>query len=117
MNTRTNDARGFVDSVVRHLQYSKDSQPHSLEKVRSLLYKMSKKAHSERTARVDSTVPWTQSQKMRLQNCITAFSGQTVELEFGIDPELIGGFRIQMGDWIVDTSLAKQIDEMAGSLL
>jgi F-type H+-transporting ATPase subunit delta len=43
-------------------------------------------------------------------------SGKKVRATFAVDPSLIGGTRVQLGDRLVDTSLATQLQELKRSL-
>jgi F0F1-type ATP synthase delta subunit len=37
-------------------------------------------------------------------------------VENKINPEIVGGLRIQVADWLVDTSIASQLTKLAESL-
>ena len=42
--------------------------------------------------------------------------GHAVECHYSIDASLVGGIKIQVADWIVDSSLATQVATIARSV-
>ena len=54
-----------------------------------------------------------QQLKLNLQNQ----TGKTIELECKVDPKLIGGIKIQLGDKLYDDSIAKQLNNLKLHLL
>lgn len=69
-------------------------------------------ARRERTiARVTAAIPLTASQRDRLQAALTAEHGRQVALHVDIDPEIIGGLRIEIGDSIIDGTIRTRLDE------
>ena len=43
-------------------------------------------------------------------------SGRKIRATFVVDPALLGGAKVQIGDHVIDTSLAAQLHEMAREL-
>jgi len=43
-------------------------------------------------------------------------SGSKVRATFAVDPALIGGAKVQVGDRLIDASLRNQLDELARQL-
>ena len=113
MNTPlTKDARGFVDGVVTYLKSDGRSQA-MVPKVAALFGKVTAKAKKERIAKVESSIALTQSEKNDIQRALTGILDHDVELDCVVHPETLGGFRIQVGDWIVDTTLDSQLKLLA----
>ena len=48
-------------------------------------------------------------QQQRLQAALTNLYGQTVQLSIEVDPELIGGVSVQVGDELIDGTIAHKI--------
>jgi F-type H+-transporting ATPase subunit delta len=70
--------------------------------------------HRERiTALVTAVVPLTEAQRERLTGILTRGYGKQIRLNVELDPELIGGMTIRIGDDIIDGSLATRLGEAA----
>ena len=48
----------------------------------------------------------------KLKKGLSAFSGKNVELDVKEDPELIGGLKVRLGDWVLDSSLQGQLRKL-----
>ncbi|MEK7592497.1 MAG: ATP synthase F1 subunit delta [Patescibacteria group bacterium] len=110
------DAKGFVDGVVGYLSNDRRSQD-SVPKVSELFRKVTAKALKEKTANVETAIVFSASQLALLSQALETLTGHTVELNVRVDPALIAGFRITVGDWVVDTSLSGQLEAMETLLL
>ena len=68
--------------------------------------------HRERlTALVTAVVPLTEAQRERLTAILVRGYGKQIRLNVELDPTLIGGMTIRIGDDIIDGSLASQLAE------
>ena len=54
------------------------------------------------------------AQKM-LAARLKIFAGKDIELEIKVDPELIGGVAVKIGDWVLDSSLRGQLRRLRES--
>jgi F-type H+-transporting ATPase subunit delta len=109
------DARGFVDEVVTYMKGDRRSKS-SLPKVQLLLGKVTAQAKKEKLARVESSVVLTAEEKKTIKNMLEKLIGHEVQLECIVTPDVIGGLRIQVADWIVDTTLKTQLSQLSGLL-
>ena len=105
----TNNARGFVNGVVAYLAKDKKTKRIS-SKVQTLLGKVTATAQKEKTAYVESAVTLTEIEKQLISQMLFKLIGHTVDLECLTTPTVLGGIRIKVADWIVDTTLETQID-------
>lgn len=112
--TLTKDAKGFIEGVVSYLSNEK-SEPAVMPRVATLASKVSAQAKKERFAKVYSVVKLSSDEKKHIARVLTSLLGHGVELESTIDTHLVGGLRIQVADWILDTSLDYQLKEMLSS--
>jgi F-type H+-transporting ATPase subunit delta len=113
--TLTKDAKNLVDGVVSYLK--DDSRSKSVvPKVEKLLGKVTAQARKEKIAKVETGVPLTETEKKNLETLLTRSIGHEVTVLTVVTPEVIGGLRIQVADWIVDTTIQTQIEQMARSL-
>jgi F-type H+-transporting ATPase subunit delta len=111
----TKYARGLVDGVVTFLRG--DSRSKSVApKVERFLGKVTAQARKEKVARVETSVPLTEAEVQSIEAMLAKLIGHPVAVTSVISPEVIGGLRIQVADWIVDTTVQTQLAEMANSL-
>ncbi len=68
-------------------------------------------------ARVVSAAPLTRGQRDRLQRALAARTGQTVELDVSVDPDLLGGAVADVGGLIFDGSLRTQLERLRVGLM
>lgn len=61
---------------------------------------------------VRSAVPLSEAQKRRLANWLRASYGRDVHLNVEVDPRVLGGFSVRIGDEIIDTTIAGRIEEV-----
>ncbi|ADG87621.1 F0F1 ATP synthase subunit delta [Thermobispora bispora] len=61
---------------------------------------------------VRSAVPLTEEQKQRLAAWLRATYGREVHLNVEVDPKVLGGFSVQIGDHFIDTTIAGRIEDV-----
>ncbi|MEO3809675.1 F0F1 ATP synthase subunit delta [Sphaerisporangium sp. B11E5] len=61
---------------------------------------------------VRSAVPLTDAQKRRLADWLRSTYGRDVHLNTEVDPRVIGGFSVRLGDEMIDTTIAGRIEEV-----
>lgn len=76
------------------------------------------KAQDEGTLTAELTSPYqpTDSQVNVLVKQLEARFGKKIEAKVTLDPELIGGIKIVVGDTVIDTSVRGQLQELAYTL-
>ena len=62
-------------------------------------------------ATVTATVPLTEEQRGRLRTALSRIYGHEVHLNVEIDPSLVGGVRVAIGDEVIDGSVVAKLDE------
>lgn len=67
-------------------------------------------------AEVTSAFPLSDAQATELAETLKSKYGKAVELSVSVDPALIGGVSIQIGDDVIDTSVRGKLQAMAVSL-
>lgn len=60
---------------------------------------------------VTAAVPLTTEQTDRLRNTLTRAYGRTVQVHVGVDPQVLGGMRIEIGDDVVDGTTIGRLDD------
>jgi F-type H+-transporting ATPase subunit delta len=60
-------------------------------------------------ARVVSALPLTEDQRTRLSEALGRVYGRSMHLDVDVDPSLVGGLRIQVGDEVIDASVVARL--------
>ncbi|WP_423908244.1 F0F1 ATP synthase subunit delta [Candidatus Spongiihabitans sp.] len=76
------------------------------------------KAEAEKVvaANMITAAPINESQQKQFAEALQSRLGRSVNLEFEVDEELIGGAVIRAGDWVVDGSVKAQLEQLVGAL-
>ncbi len=79
------------------------------------------KAAAERRQRViaavTSAVELSAAQRTRLARALQGLYGSEVQLNVTVDPRVIGGLRVQVGDQVVDGTILRKIDDVRRRLV
>jgi F-type H+-transporting ATPase subunit delta len=75
------------------------------------------RARGWRVARVQSANPVDDPQRQSLGEALGRLTGRPVELQVTVDPHLLGGIVVQVGDLLVDGSTRHRLDELKEHLL
>ena len=73
-------------------------------------------AAGRRIAKVTTAVPITTEQEERLVQQLSMYSGKQVRLETITDPQIQGGFIVQLEDTVFDASVATQLQRLKQQL-
>ena len=68
-------------------------------------------AHGQRVAEVRVAQSLSDAEVDRLQAALSNQYGRTVHLNVVVDPEIIGGMRVQIGDDVIDGTVSGRLDE------
>src|SRR5690606_9450572 len=68
-------------------------------------------------AEVASAVPLNESQQARLSAVLAGIYGREVQLNLQVDPEVVGGLRIQVGDDLYDATVLARLSRARSSLV
>jgi len=116
MKPLSKDARGFIDGVAKYMRSdARGSQ--MFPKVQSLFTRVTTAAKKERTADVATVVSLSESEKAVVCRVLEKILGHAVECRFTLDADLLGGMKITVADWVVDTSLSSQLAHMSNALI
>lgn len=67
-------------------------------------------------ATVSVTRPLTETQASRLQQGLNSLYGRELKVNFKVDPMLIGGIRVQVGDEVLDASVLTRLNDLQRQL-
>jgi F-type H+-transporting ATPase subunit delta len=82
----------------------------TLERVLAEFLDLAAQRRSRRVARVTTAVPLTADQQARLADALAREFGGEVRLQVVVDPSILGGLTIRVGDELIDASVARQLD-------
>ncbi|CCH76224.1 ATP synthase subunit delta [Nostocoides japonicum T1-X7] len=121
---RNTDARGKADLVGRLLEGKAApetvrlvrqavSQPRGrrLEETLGEYLVLAARRRDEVTAVVTSAVALSEQQTARLSTALEGIYGKSVSIQSIVDPEVLGGIRVQVGDEVVDGTILRRLDE------
>jgi F-type H+-transporting ATPase subunit delta len=77
------------------------------------LSKLAAARRDRMVAEVVSAIPLTDRQKERLGAALARIYGRRVHLNLDVDPAVLGGMRVRVGDEIINGSIADRLDEAA----
>lgn len=61
-------------------------------------------------------VPLSDAQQRQLATALERTTGSSVELKVVVDPDVVGGMVVKMGDTVIDGSVARRLAELRGRL-
>ncbi|NEC28903.1 F0F1 ATP synthase subunit delta [Streptomyces sp. SID8111] len=85
----------------------------SLEAGLESLTKLAAERRNRMVAVVTSAVPLSDTQKRRLGAALAKLYGRQMHLNLDVDPEVLGGIRVRVGDEIINGSLADRLEDAA----
>ncbi|OIJ90637.1 F0F1 ATP synthase subunit delta [Streptomyces monashensis] len=85
----------------------------SLEAGLESLSKLAAERRDRMVAVVTSAVPLSDGQKQRLGAALAKLYGRRMHLNLDVDPEVVGGIRVQVGDEVINGSLADRLEDAA----
>ncbi len=83
----------------------------SLEGGLTALSKLAAERRDRMVAEVRSAVPLSDGQKQRLGAALAKLYGRQVHLNLDVDPEVLGGVSVRVGDEIVNGTIADRLEE------
>jgi F-type H+-transporting ATPase subunit delta len=124
LSSRNTDGRGKV-TLVYHLlegkvapetmrlaqQAVREPRGRRLDRVLEAYLALAATRRDELTARVTVAAPITEQQQARLRSALEAHYHKSVSLQLVLDPTVMGGIRVQVGDEVVDGTVLRRLEE------
>ena len=107
----TTEQRAFL------LLLAKNKRLTLLPQVYSQFSELASQAAQVLNAEVASAFPLTDDQIESISKLLQTKYGSQVKLSVSVDPELIGGVRISVGDEVMDASVREKLSKMTVALL
>jgi F-type H+-transporting ATPase subunit delta len=90
-------------------------KPHGYVGILTRFHRLVKLDVAKRSVRVDNAVATTPEQAASLQASLEKRYGAGLEINYGINPALIGGMRIQVGSDLYDGSVRTRLEKLQQS--
>lgn len=74
-------------------------------------------ARSRALAEVRTAVPLSDEHVTRLADALSKATGQQVEVKVTVDPDVVGGVVVNVGDTVIDGSVARRLAELRSRLV
>ncbi|MET8680142.1 F0F1 ATP synthase subunit delta [Streptomyces sp. NPDC004647] len=106
---------GRVNPVTERLVVRLVTQPRgrSLEGGLEALSKLAAERRGRSVAVVTSAVPLSDRQKQRLGAALAKLYGRQMHLNLDVDPEILGGISVRVGDEVINGTIADRLEEAA----
>ena len=82
-----------------------------LDRVMEAYLELASRRRDQLTALVTVAAPLTEQQSARLSSALEAHYGKAVTLQVVVQPEVMGGIRVQVGDEVVDGTVLRRLEE------
>jgi len=122
-----NDRRQELDALLpadvsgqaRNFFYTLLKEGHltMLGEIAANLTQLSATGYGVQAALVTTAIPLTDAEKQQFQTKLSAKYGDNLALDFVVDEKIIGGVVVQIGDKILDGSVAAKLDAARESLM
>ena len=87
-----------------------------LPRVLADLERLAVEGPAERLATVTSAVELDEATRQRVDRSVKGRYGRDVQIRYEVDPQLIGGLVIRVGDEVIDGSVAARLRELDSAL-
>jgi F-type H+-transporting ATPase subunit delta len=106
---------GRAHPVTERLVVRLVTQPRgrSLEGGLEALSKLAAERRDRMVAVVTSAVPLSDQQKQRLGAALSALYGREMHLNLDVDPEVLGGIQVRIGDEVISGTIADRLEEVS----
>lgn len=107
-----------VSPGVRNFLYVllREHHLHLLDEIILDLERMIRRGPEVRVARVISAMPLTEEEKRQIQERLIKRFGGDLDFDFRVDPQILGGLIVKVGDEVIDGSLAGKLAAMRAQL-
>lgn len=80
------------------------------------LAELAAERRGESVAHVVSAVPLSEEQHERLTGVLSRIYGRTISVQVDVDPDIVGGLRIAVGDEVIDGTVVSRLERAASHL-
>ncbi len=107
-----------TDSDIRNLLYMMLREGHleNLGEVLDELERIAKGGPAIKTAQVTTAIELTDNEKEQFRQKLRAKHGKELEFKFVVDPAIMGGAVVQIGDKVIDGSVVNRLESLGQAL-
>jgi len=111
-------ARTGGSKIVRNFLFviADHQRTHILPEIIAAFQDVVRDRQGVREAHIASAVELTTAQKAEMESTLERLTGKRVEAKFSLDPALLGGAVVRVGDTIYDGSLRNRLNELRARL-
>jgi F-type H+-transporting ATPase subunit delta len=88
-----------------------------IDSVVDILCELAATQRQKLVAEVRVAAPLTESQKQRLTAALSTLKGRTVRLNVAVDPSVLGGAHVKVGDEVIDGTVASRLEQARRAIL
>jgi F-type H+-transporting ATPase subunit delta len=103
--------RNFLFVIVDH------QRTHALPEIIAAFQQVIRQRQGIMEAQVSSAVELSKAQKAEMEFTLEKLTGKRVQATFSLEPELLGGARVRVGDTIYDGSVRGRLNELRARLV
>ncbi|MFN8457347.1 MAG: ATP synthase F1 subunit delta [Anaerolineae bacterium] len=109
---------GSASQHVRNFLYTmlKDGDLDTLGDVIAELERMMRGGPQVQVAKVTTAVALSESEMEQFRQKLRAKYGENLEFDFGVDPAIVGGAIVQVGDKVIDGSVSTRLAALSNAL-
>jgi F-type H+-transporting ATPase subunit delta len=89
-----------------------ESQPRDYRAILAALHRLARLEEARRSVVVESATELTAAEGQKISAGLAKDYGSNLNIEYKINPELIGGLRIKVGDDLLDGSVKGRLDRL-----
>ena len=110
---------GGIDAEVRKFVGTllEAGQIDQLDAILAELGRLARVGPARKTARVTSAVPLTNAEQAAFRQKVTKRFGPDLDFQFEVDPALMGGIVLRVGDQVIDGSVAAKLAALRAHLV
>lgn len=107
-----------VSKIIRNFLFviSDHGRAHEIPEIVAAFLEVIRQRQGITEAQVYSAVRLSEAQKSEITQTLARLTGKTVDPNYFIDPELLGGVLVRVGDTVYDGSLRNQLAQMRTQL-
>ncbi len=115
MQAKNNDVDNLTKSVLDVLAKRKETK--LIPQVGEALKLIGGRNKNQNLGTVWSVIPLSERVLSRIKKIMQTHIKRDFELKNQLDPLLLGGFRVEIADWVLDASLKSDFDNLQKALL
>ncbi len=93
-----------------------DQSQEFVEEFHHSLNEAIEKTRGKYTAQIESAVELHDEEKKQITNLLETILKSKLRFQFSVNPRLLAGFKITVGDWKLDASITNQLEFLARRL-